>query len=82
MTNQIDTSYEAYQRYFANMIEQNKPNVLDYDEWVEAITAPTPAEFMPTIEEISYEQAERLGAIWATPTELKEMGLDEEIGNE
>lgn len=79
MTNQIDTSYEAYQRYFANMIEQNKPNILDYDEWVEVITAPTPDEFKTTSEEMSYEEAEHQGVIWATEEELKSIG---ELENE
>lgn len=79
MINSIDTSYDAYMNYMSNMIEQNKPNILDYDEWIEAVTAPTPDEFKTMSEETSYEEAESQGVIWATEEELKSIG---ELENE
>lgn len=74
MAIQVNISYDAYMNYMANMIEQNKANILDYDEWIKAVTAPTPDEFRTTSEEISYEEAESQGVVWATDEELQSIG--------
>lgn len=79
MAIQVNTSYDAYMNYMSNMIEQNKPNILDYDEWIQAVTAPIPDEFKTTSEEMSYEEAEHQGVVWATEEELKSIG---ELENE
>lgn len=74
----IDTSYTAYQEYMSNMIVQDKPNILDYDEWLEMMTAPMPEEYQTTTQEITYKEAEELGVVWASEQELREMGLIDE----
>lgn len=74
----FDTSYSAYESYMSNMIVQNQENILDYDDWVKRMNEPTPEEFQSTTEEITFEEAEKLGAIWATDEELKALGLDDE----
>ncbi|WP_410472931.1 hypothetical protein ACGTJS_04415 [Faucicola mancuniensis] len=74
----IDTSYTAYQEYMSNMIVQDKPNILDYDEWLEMMTIPMPEEYQITTQEITYKEAEELGVVWASEQELREMGLIDE----
>jgi len=74
----FDTSYSAYENYMSNMIVQNQENILDYDDWVKRMNEPTPEEFQSTTEEITFEEAEKLGVIWATDEELKALGLDDE----
>ena len=59
----IDTSYTAYQEYMSNMIVQDKPNILDYDEWLEMMTIPMPEEYQITTQEITYKEAEELGVV-------------------
>lgn len=77
MTN-IDTSYIAYQEYMSNMIAQDKANILNYDEWLEIMTAPIPKEYQTTTQEITYKEAEEMGVVWASEQELREMGLIDE----
>lgn len=74
----VDTSYQAYENYMSNMIVQDQENIMDYDDWINAMNTPTPDEFKTVSEEISFEDAEKLGVIWTSADELKEMGLDDE----
>lgn len=74
----FDTSYSAYENYMVNMIVQNQENILDYDDWVNRMNEPTPEEFQTTTEEISFEEAEKLGVIWATDEEIKALRLDDD----
>lgn len=74
----FDTSYQAYENYMANMIFQNQENILEYNDWVNRMNEPTPEEFQSTTEEISLEEAENLGVVWATDEEIKALGLNDD----
>lgn len=73
-----DTSIEAYQNYMSNMIQNNQPNIMTYDDWVDYMNSPVPDELKSSTEEISYEEVKRLGVSWTSEQELKELGIIDE----
>lgn len=72
-------SYQSYQEYVANMMMSNREeHILDFSDWGGEMMKPIPEEFKSMTEEISYEEAERLGVVWTTEEELLALGIFED----